>query len=163
MKLFIGIDNGVTGSLGLVSDQSAIVFKTPVRKVLNYTKKKAFLNRLDGIRLNDMLRPYVDSFDCFALIERPMVNPVRWAASVSAIRCMEATLIVIESLKIPYAYIDSKEWQKALLPAGLEKKELKLAALDVAARLYPALKLDDTDADGLLIAHYAYVLKSNRP
>ena len=105
------------------------------------------------------------------MIERPMVNPCRFTATVSAVRALEATLIVLEALAIPYEYIDSKEWQRELLPKGLwkakltktgrtvqkaESADLKFASIEVAKRLFPnAPTLKVGDADGMLIAEYA--------
>lgn len=84
-----------------------------------------------------------------------MINPGRFRATVSAIRALEATLIIIEDLKLPYKYIDSREWQKALLPKDLEKEELKKASLQIGKRMFPNINFDSfTDADGLLIAKY---------
>jgi hypothetical protein len=77
---------------------------------------------------------------------------MRWNASVSALRCLEATQILLEALQIPYQFIDSKEWQKALLPSGLVKDQLKTGADQVAKRLYPKATIINSDA--LLIAHY---------
>jgi len=77
---------------------------------------------------------------------------------VSAIRALEATLIVIESLKISLAYIDSKEWQKPLLPNGTKGgAEQKKASLDIGSRMFPQFKEEfkkQKDADGMLIAEY---------
>jgi hypothetical protein len=153
IKNFIGIDNGVSGSIGIISDSSSLYVKTPIKRELNYTKSKQFLNRVDFDALKRLLFMY--SEDSFCLIERPMINPGRWKATVSAIRALESTLNVIELLKIPFSYIDSKEWQKALLPSGLEKQELKFASLNVGERLYPNINLSSfDDCDGLLLAHY---------
>ena len=88
----------------------------------------------------------------FVMIERPMVNPTRFAATISAIRCLEATELLLEELRIPYQFIDSKEWQKALLPSGLKGNDLKLGSESVANRLYPRLKIVNPDC--LLIALY---------
>ena len=66
-------------------------------------------------------------------------------------------MIVLEALQIPYAFIDSKEWQKALLPSGLEKLELKRAADDVAKRLFPSLRI--VNSDSVLIAEYCRRMK----
>jgi hypothetical protein len=83
-----------------------------------------------------------------------MVNSTRFNASLSAIRALEATLIALEESKLPYEYIDSKEWQKHLLPKGLKgSDELKKASLDIGKRLFPSLELKK-DADGVLIAEY---------
>ena len=91
------------------------------------------------------------------MIERPMINPTRWVASTSALRCLEATEIVLEELQIPYQFIDSKEWQKVLLPSGLVKEQLKKDADDVAKRLFP--KLTIVNSDSLLIAEYCRRIK----
>jgi len=154
-KVFIGIDNGVTGSIGVIGGDYSIYIQTPIRNVLNYTKKKAFLNRVDGVRLANFFKIHCKARDPFCFIERPMVNPGRWNATISGVRAMEATLIVLESLKIPYQFVDSKEWQRALLPSGLEKEELKHASRDVGIRLFPTVDWKKWhDADGLLIAEY---------
>jgi hypothetical protein len=63
-------------------------------------------------------------------------------------------LIALEESQWAYEYIDSKEWQKSLLPKGLKgSEELKKASLDVGKRLFPSLDIKK-DADGLLIAEY---------
>ena len=151
--IYLGIDNGVSGSVGYIWGGVATYVKMPVNRVLNYTKSKQWLHRIDGQELSKLLK--FSGEDCYCMIERPMVNPGRWKATMSAMRAMEATLIVLELLKIPYQFIDSKEWQKALLPSGLEKEELKTASRQVGTRLFPNMQWGDfKDADGLLIAEY---------
>ena len=166
MKI-VGIDNGVTGSITIIDTKfgNANYHKTPVFKSLNYTKKKGWITRIDTDKLRDILfsvpREIGDGDTCMIakamiLIERPMVNPKRFKATVSALRALEATLTVIEKLEIPYRYIDSKEWQKEMLPSGLKgSAELKTAARDVGKRVFPYIKLEKKDdADSLLIAEY---------
>lgn len=154
MRVFIGIDNGVSGAITILSETGFVHvhINTPVKNCLNYTKKKAFINRVDVSELRDILFDSIANDTPFCMIERSMINPMRWNASVSAIRCLEATEIILEELKMPYQFIDSKEWQKALLPSGLEKGELKKAADSVAKRLFP--NLDIVNSDSLLIAEY---------
>jgi len=155
-RAFIGIDNGVSGAITILSESGTVLkhIKTPVKNCLNYTKKKAFMNRVDFPKLKSELTA---NWDFFCMVERPMVNPMRWVASVSALRCLEATEIILEELQIPYQFIDSKEWQKALLPSGLKGDQLKKAANDVAKRLFP--KQDIVNADALLIAEYCRRIK----
>jgi hypothetical protein len=156
--LFIGIDNGVSGSIAILDSHGKVVyFKSAIiNNCLDYTKSKRFINRIDGEKLAALFFDFVvDPDDCICYIERPMVNPMRFRSTVSALRAMEATLIVLELLKIPYQWIDSKEWQKKLLPSGLKKEELKKAAVQIAKRKFPKLEIKK-DADGLLIAYYAY-------
>lgn len=151
---FLGIDNGVSGSIGIVNQTSSVYLSMPIKRVLNYTKSKQFLNRIDVDNLRLILSAY-SSLEMLCLVERPMINPTRFKATVSAIRALEATIIVLEALKIPYQYIDSKEWQKSLLPSGLRGPELKLASLEVGKRLFPSINFKGCkDADGLLIAEH---------
>jgi hypothetical protein len=151
-KTYMGIDNGVTGAVTILSENHTILLhiKTPIKNCLNYTKKKAFVNRVDFQKLKSTLA--LAGPDTFCMIERPMVNPTRFTASISALRCLEATEILLEELQIPYQFLDSKEWQKALLPSGLVKDELKKAADSVAHRLFPKQKV--VNADSILIAEY---------
>jgi len=158
---FIGIDNGVSGTIGIVYNNLSIpasIIKTPTFSCLDYTKSKKNITRIDTEKLKAHLEIVSYKSEIIQIaIERPMVNPGRFVATGSALRALEATLIVIEGMQIPYKFIDSKEWQKKMLPAGLEKAELKSASKGIALRLFP--KLNELlkhlpDADGLLIAEY---------
>lgn len=154
-KTYIGIDNGVTGSIAVISDDTPVFIKTPVRTQQNYTKTKQSITRVDVDKLREQLGPYRGQ-NTIALIERPMINPGRFKATTSALRSLEATLIVVEELGIPHQYIDSKEWQKKMLPSGLQKEELKTASLDIGNRLFPMFSgVKHPDRDSLLIAEYA--------
>ena len=156
----IGIDNGVSGSIGTIFEDSVEYVPMPVNRCLNYTKSKQFLNRVDGVKLWDIL--FHGTSNLFCMIERPMINPTRWKASMSAIRALEATLIILEALKVPYQFVDSKEWQRELLPKGLKKEELKIASLEVGKRLFPQVNFKGfKDADGLLISEFCRRDKKN--
>ena len=151
--IYIGIDNGVSGSIGVCCSLNNDMewYKMPIKKHLKYTKKKAWLNRVDSPKLIELFRFITGPTK--AILERPMVNPTMFMSSCSALRAFEATLIVLEQFKLPYEYIDSKEWQKAMLPAGLKGKELKEASRQVAQRLFPSLEFKG-DGDGILISEY---------
>jgi len=159
-RTYIGVDNGVSGAITILNESGEILLheKTPVKRCLNYTKKKAFLNRVDRECMKAMLLKAGENTTCY--IERPMLNPTRWAASVSAIRCVETTEGLLEELQIPYEFIDSKAWQKALLPSGLIGSQLKEAADSVAHRLYPKAKI--VNSDSLLIALYCLRKSTNQ-
>lgn len=158
-KIYIGIDNGVTGTISFIKEDETIVVKTPVKKEQNYTKKKGNISRLDIMKFTMLLSRHIKGQKCFAVMERPMVNPGRFKASISAVRCLEAVLIGLELYEIPYQYCDSKQWQKELLPHGIKGPvELKTASGTIGSRLFP--EHDDFirkhgDADGLLIAEWA--------
>lgn len=158
-KMYIGIDNGVTGRVSILEGSTCVYHgPTPIKNCLNYTKEKQNLNRVDVVKLEELLKEFMDmattkKIEVLCILERPMVNPTRWKASVSAIRALEATLTVLERLNVPYQYEDSKSWQKMMLPTGLQKTELKIAANEVAKRLFPKIKTND--ADSLIMAEYA--------
>lgn len=155
-KIYIGVDNGVSGSIGIIFDDGTyLYYPTPTKTEQSYTKAKQNISRIDYDGLQNIFEPLAAD-DVFVVLERPMVNPTRFKASVSAVRALEATLIVIEHRHYPYLYLDSKEWQKAMLPSGLEGPDLKIASLDIGKRLFPKIEWKKLkDADGLLMAEYA--------
>lgn len=158
-KLFIGIDNGTSGAIGIVSDDSSIVkwFSTPIKIELSYTKAKQNISRIDYPRLLGLFKDEILSYNIpvRVFLERPLVNPRMLSTTMSAMRSLEATLIAVEQLKIPFSYIDSKEWQKELLPSGLKGKELKDGSKQVGKRLFPSIDFGKADCDAILIAEYA--------
>lgn len=165
---YIGVDNGVTGSIGIITvdyEKGSVTsrfFLTPVKKELSYQKsKKAFRTRLDYSEMFKTIKEIKESSDRIILsMERPLINATRFTASLSAISCLEAMLILLEELGISFSYLDSKEWQKVLLPAGIKgSDEQKKASMDVGCRLFPEHKeliQKHKDADGLLIAEYLH-------
>jgi len=159
-KLFIGIDNGVTGTIGCIYNNKTWFFKTPTKSEQNYTKKKGNISRVMYDELHQMFSEIVSECNypsIMCLIERPMVNPGRFAATISALRALEATLLVVESFGFPYQYEDSKAWQKELLPIGAKGDQLKKDSVSIGCRLFPQhseLINKHKDADGILIAEY---------
>lgn len=154
-KTYIGIDNGVTGSIGIVPfvGTGAAFHHTPTFSCLNYQKEAKNITRVDAAALKEILSGVKAPF---AVIERPLVNPGMFSATLSAVRALEATLTVIEGLFIPYMFVDSKQWQKVMLPAGVKGDALKTASSDIGRRLFPQFgHMFKNDADGMLIAEWA--------
>jgi hypothetical protein len=160
MNIAIGIDNGVSGAITVIVDNNVYYLRTPTFSQQNYTKKKGNISRIDFNKVYNWLKPYSmnqEENSVMCLIERPMVNPGRFQATVSALRALECTLNVIELLNIPYAYIDSKEWQKKFLPQGIKGDETKKYSLDIGKRFFPRFSVEidkQKDADAFLIAKY---------
>lgn len=159
---YVGIDNGVTGSLGIINHHGYFYREMPVKKEQSYTKNKQNISRIDIVSLKDLFDDLVFSLSsgCWVLLERPMVNPGRFRSSTSALRALEAIVIFLEMNKIAFSYIDSKEWQKLLLPKGLKTEELKKASLDIGNRMFPNCSdviNKHKDADGILIAEYCRI------
>ncbi len=164
-KLYIGIDNGVTGSIGFVSDDYDKFLLTPVKKEQSYTKAKNIISRVDVVALKDVIdetlkEANVSNSEVMVIMERPLINPSMFKASISASRALEATLGIVEQMNLPHMYIDSKQWQRCLLPKGTGgSAELKKASKEIGDRLFPHYKAaidKHKDADGLLIAKWAH-------
>lgn len=166
MNVYIGFDNGISGSIGVITPKGAHFHPMSMFtfREQNYTKKRAVITRVDGRKLTDFLAQWKED-EVKVFIERPMVNPQRFQTTISAVRCLEAVLQVLELLVMNKAYLDSREWQKVLLPVGTKGPgPLKHASREIGTRLFPqfadAFKKQG-DADGMLIAEYCrrfYVL-----
>lgn len=160
MVAYIGIDNGVTGSLAYVDNNQSFMVKTPIINQQSYTKQKSRITRIDYATLVFTLLEWGALSDHVKVIlERPYVNPIGFRSTMSAMRSLEATLIAVEHLNLPYMYVDSKSWQRSLLPKGLKgSADLKTASKDIGIRLFPSLEamiVKHGDADSLLIAEWA--------
>ena len=170
MKITIGIDNGSTGSIGIIckdgAKNTAFFAETP-SKMSILGKKERHIRRIDHCMLDKLLvhhaiTPLVShnksnlTAIMHAYIERPFTGRFMGAV-LPAQRSFEAVLIILEQLSIPYTVVDSKEWQKAQLPEIKGSKELKAASCTLGQSKWPelaAMVLKHGDADGLLIADY---------
>lgn len=159
MKAYIGVDNGVSGSIAMILGDRVLFAPVPVRTEQSYTKAKANITRIEVPELVARFQSWLlGSMTARAFVERPYVNPQGFKATASALRALEATLICLETVNISYQYVDSKQWQRELLPKGCVGAELKRASLDIGIRLFPSLREeleDHKDADSLLIAEWA--------
>ena len=167
MTVYVGIDNGCSGSIGIIGLDGGPLYLSPPTKVeQNYTKKKDNVTRIDVPALEKLLFETIHAHVAIpertnikVFLERPFVNPGAFKATGRALRSLEATLIVLESLGLSYQYCDSRGWQGKLLPSGLKgAKELKKASKDIGLRMFPMLEKEikkQGDADGILIAEWA--------
>ena len=153
-QFYIGIDNGVSGGISIIDKNHNLVLckKMPIERKLYFTKKKKFFNYIAFNELIDILCQHTRSF---AYIERPMINPKMFNASLSAFVAYDRVTLALERVGIGFDTIDSKLWQKCFLPPKLKGKELKEASIQVAKRLYPNADIKtDGQADSLLIAEF---------
>lgn len=159
-RVTVGIDNGSTGSVGIIGPNGAIFEKVPTQPYLHYGKKGSIGQRLDRAALINLILGQIDKpteiANVRAYIERPFsgrfINSV-----VPAHRFFEATIIVMEDLKIGYEVVDSREWQPPILGNVKTSAKLKLASELRGVQLYPQLRdaiKSHGEADGLLIAHF---------
>jgi hypothetical protein len=169
LSTIIGIDNGASGSIGIIRDGVAVHFgPVPTQPYLHYGKKGSIGERLNRAELASIIRIAVHGFGLCTTeslaewgrtrvyVERPFSGKFINAV-VPAHRFFEATIITLEDLGLGYEVVDSGVWQKPVLGAVSGSKELKLASRLRGIQLYPQFKDAITkqgDADGLLIAHH---------
>ena len=155
-RFWVGWDNGTNTGVAIIDDEkNAQYFKLPVKSTVNYQKVKENITRIDVVAMKEKLKD-LDPAKTIVLIERPMVNPGMFKASLSGVRALESTLIVVEWLNLPYMFMDSKNWQGDMIPSGVHGKDLKKVSLEIGKRLFPNLEWKGfKDADSLLMAEYA--------
>lgn len=153
-RKYIGIDNGVSGTVGVIEeDDSYWLYKTPVRLVQDFHKTKRNINRLNVEEFMNILKPFING-DYKIYIERPFINKVGFSATISSVRCHEATLVALDLMGLNYKFIDSKKWQKYFFGDLKKIKDLKKESLEVGMKLFPDISLKHNDRDGILIAQY---------
>jgi len=159
-KVFIGIDNGATGTVGIIDKEKVFFDFVPHFREMDYmSSSPKTISRIDTQKLEDLLSDYTDKYDShqiIAAVERPFKNQRSITNTMNAARAFEAVLIVLEKLGIPYEVIDSKKWQKKLLPKGIKGRDKqKLASLSIGNKLFPQYRdFKHEDRDGLLIAEW---------
>lgn len=154
----IGIDNGASGSVGIIRDGAAVHFgPVPTQDYLHYGKKGTISQRLDRAALKTLLDPYSLLLSVRVYVERPFTaGPRMMNAAISAARFFEATIITLEDLGLGYEVIDSGVWQKPILGNVKGSAELKHASKLRGLQQYPPWRdaiVKQGDADALLIAH----------
>ncbi len=160
-RTYIGIDNGVTGSIGIIVvknsyPSSHLFIPMPTIVEQDYTKAPKAVKRIDYKILKQIILHYKD-MNPIILLERPRINNTNFWTSISAARAHEATLIAIEEVGIPLyngRCIDSRNWQSELLPNVKGHDNLKQASKDVGKKMFPTIKTSLRDYDGLLIAEW---------
>lgn len=174
MTQYIGIDNGVSGTVSHIGPGSPFgseVWPTPVKLEQNYQKTQKNINRLDHDRFRESISELVGRIQkscpgeqVRVVLEKPFVNPMNYVATSTSIRCFEAQLVILEQLGLSHTYLDAKAWQKTMLPEGTKGRPAqKKASLDLGLRLFPQhaeFIRKHKDADGLLIAEYC---RKNQP
>lgn len=161
MRVTIGIDNGSSGSIGILGPDGATFEAVPTQDYLHYGKKGSIGQRLDRKALAALISGRIDRgiaerHQARVYVERPFSGKFINAV-VPAHRFFEATIITLEDLSLGYEVVDSREWQTEVLGnvrgSPLLKKASKLRGVQLYPQLEAAIK-SQGDADGLLIAHH---------
>ena len=167
-KTVIFIDNGNTGSMGWYGEGGSGFCLVPVKTRMSHHIKPHKIKAVDGPALSCIISDIIKQAGhgvegVIVCRERPMINPRRWKASLSASRADEAETIVLEAAGVPFIYVDSKTWQRGTLPSsgakGVTSSTLKAESMAEGLRRFPefsALTKKHGDADGILGARVMY-------
>lgn len=159
--VFVGFDNGTTGTYGVVDYAGkAIAFgETPVKTVRDYTLKIRHITRIDVLAVMRLLHIFAGLGSKLVVVtERPLLNPRLFRGSVSAVRAYEALLIAIELAGGTVARtVDIRNWMAEYTPLS-EVQDTKENSARIGVELFPQFADEIAghgDADGLLMAEYA--------
>lgn len=165
-KAILFVDNGITGTMALFDGTfvNAYFAETPCRtgKRFDTHREQKSVTRLDAKRFWEILQVMKGWTEKEILVvrERPMINPARFHATLSAVRCDEAETLCLEKAGLPWIYCDSQDWQKPLLENFHKGSEaLKRESMERGIKLFPQyseLIKKHGDADSLLGAVIFY-------
>ncbi len=138
MKLYIGIDPGLSGGVAFVPESG-----TPWAHKMPETDRD----------LIDLLRDSINLFEARAVIELVHSSPQMGVKSAFTFGEGFGRLqMVLTALGVPYERVRPAMWQKAM---GCLTKGDKNVSKRRAQELFPALKVTHAIADALLIGEYA--------
>lgn len=157
-RLFVAVDNGVSGTIGAVSEDLdwSIFMHVPTYSAREYMhSKERHMTHIDYDSLKKIFVSLSKIGDLVVVTERPLVNPKLFKATMSGVRAHEILLAVLRSLGIElHDTWDSRSWQKEML-GDFEKGESKPASERAGCLLAPehsrAIKKHG-DADSALMA-----------
>jgi len=166
-RLFIGIDNGVTGAMAALTAEGSVIYlaSLPVVKVGTMTVLDAESFRRQLFDLNHSYSPHI-------LIEPAQLFSPGKKALTSTWMCWGALRAILEIGEYVWEPVNPQKWQREMFSDHVRaidqkadgKRDKKEASILVAKRLFPSVKLTRTAkstvpdsglADALLIAEYA--------
>lgn len=138
MKLYIGIDPGLSGGVAFVPESG-----TPWAHKMPETDRD----------LIDLLRDSINLFDARATLELVHSSPQMGVKSAFTFGEGYGRLqMALTALGVPYERVRPAVWQKAM---GCLTKGDKNVSKRRAQELFPAIKVTHAIADALLIGEYA--------
>ena len=164
MAVFVGIDPGISGAIGVISGDEAWVLDMPTitTEVKRRGKKPSKKNTMDAVALKLHLKIIGPSFVVIekvpALVSGPGGSRMGSAVSFQMGRSFGICEGVVAGLEFPYILVTPQAWKKAML-AGTNKD--KAAAVIKATQMFPSIplprKADHNKAEAMLLAQYAKI------
>jgi len=153
--VYIGVDNGVSGTIGIYGDSVIEVYKVPVRKGCSDYSANHSITRVDVDSLRGIMCRYTGG-DVKVILEYPYFNMKNIRTTFVAGRCLEAELIVLEGLGLEYSFVSARVWQSDLFPGIRGRLELKRRSLMFGIDKLGGKVSGFSDFDGLCIAYWGF-------
>jgi len=160
-KAYIGIDPGsVSGCIAVIYiDENGNICEKETIEFAKHTTKEWFdkLHIVKGRDYLETLRP----LDCFAVLEKVHTMPKQGVVSAGTFMKhgghVEMALLVLE---IPFKEVTPQTWMKhyGMKKDKVESKtEWKRRLRERLQRIMPDFKVNNSNADAMLIAYYAAI------
>jgi hypothetical protein len=162
-RIFVGIDNGVTGAVAALAEDGRVVYLGPL-PVVKIGSETVLDERLFRAQLAVLRKDYADS-TMHVLVEPAQTFTPGSKALRSTWACWGAIRTVLNLEGYAWEPVNPQKWQRAMFSDHVRAVDqtAKNASIVVSQRLFPATKLLRTEksrtpdsglADALLIAEY---------
>lgn len=131
LKLYVGIDGGITGGIVAINEFQQIYLMTTMPTTKVGTRKQ-----YDVKQITKILK-LLNNYDVVVCLERALVLPISGKLSIAGTHyCNGIFQGIMTALDIRYKVVHPKIWQKELL-SGINIKDTKLRALTWLKNTYP--------------------------
>lgn len=157
--IYIGIDPGLSGAVGLITPESHFVFDTPVVKVEGDKTRHKYMAAAMAV----LLKPFANKEDVLCILENVHSMPKQGVAS--SFNFGEGKGLwegIIAAYNIPMELVSPQRWKKEIMAdQGKEKSAARFKAMQLFPSLSDQLKLvkHDGRAEALLMAEYGRRLR----
>jgi len=160
MKCYIGIDPGsVSGCIAIIYlDDSGNIKGTDTIEFAKHTTMEWY-DKLEGCIRGDFLKEFKTPPDCFAVLEKVHGMPGMGVRSISVfMKNVGHIEMALLALRIPFKEVTPQAWMKHY---NLKKKkeeskpDWKRRLRERLQRMMPEFKVNNNNADAMLIARYA--------
>jgi crossover junction endodeoxyribonuclease RuvC len=159
IMVYIGIDPGLNGAVGIIGPDFKIVYDTPTALIAGEKIKREHLRNAMAL----LLEPYAYRLDVYAILEHVHAMPKQGVSS--SFRFGEGKGIwegILAAFKIPMELVSPQRWKKEMMAdQGKEKKAARLKAMSLFPDMPDAFTRvkDDGRAEAMLMAEYGRRLR----
>ena len=165
MRLYIGIDPGITGAIAAVTEQGDLYRVYDLPTIANGKAGAKVKRKLNGAELARILTVGFSDFEPRELrivVEQVSSMPGQGVASVFSLGQTAGKIEgVLEALGLGYSYVHPKTWKKFYKLLRAEKEHSRALALQtwpLAGAVEFSRKMDQNRAEACLIAKWGITM-----